>query len=256
MSLLSLYLTVQSNIPSWLQTPAWFRHLSRMFFRLFFEHQAAGLFAVIFLEELGIPLPAPGDVAIAVGGYMTTTGRIPLWEAYVAVVMGAVLGSSCLYALSLRFGHPFLVRLGPYVGLSALRLAKAENSFRRWGPWAIIVGRHIPGMRIVLSAFAGAFEIPYRIFLPSVIVSSAVWAAIFLSLGRYLGARSRLLFRLLPAHLIPWLILVVVIAVVVLLAYEHGYQGPRRARIRAESDRAGGHPGGTPPPANEAPTRS
>ena len=233
MFLLRAYVVVQSNIPSWLQTPVWFRHASRPFFRLAFEHQAAGLFAAIFLEELGVPLPAPGDVVIAVGGYMTTTGRIPLFEAYLAVVLGATMGSSCLYALSLRFGHPFLVRFGPYVGLSPERLVSAEASFRRWGPWAIIVGRHIPGMRIVLSAFAGAFEIPYRIFLPSVLVSAAVWAAIFISVGRYLGPRSRLLFRLVPAHLIPWAILALVILASAFLTYHHGYHGRRKSRSSA-----------------------
>jgi membrane-associated protein len=227
--LLTLYVAVQSSLPSWLETPGWFRHLERGFFHAFFDHQAAGLFAVIFLEELGVPLPAPGDVAIALGGYMTTTGRIPLFEAYVAVVVGAMLGSSVNYYLARRYGHPFLVRFGPYVGLSHERLDHAEAHFRRWGAWAIIVGRHVPGMRIVISAFAGAFEVPYRIFLPSVAVSATIWAAIFISLGRYLGPRTRLLFRLVPAHLVPWLLLVLAIGVIAFLAYEHGYR-PRKKR--------------------------
>lgn len=227
--MLTIFLAIQSGLPGWLQTPSWFRHLDRVFFHAVFQHQALGLFAVIFLEELGVPLPAPGDVAIALGGYMTTTGRINLAEAYLAVVMGAILGSSVLYSISLRFGHPFLVRFGPYVGLSHQRLIRAEAAFRRWGPWAIIIGRHIPGMRIVISAFAGAFEVPYRIFLPSVAVSATLWAAIFISLGRYLGPRTRLLFRLVPAHLVPWLLLVLGIGVIAFIAYEHGYR-PRRER--------------------------
>jgi len=58
------------------------------------DHQKSGLFLVIFLEELGVPLPEPGDVAIAYGGYLTTIGKIPYPLAYVAVVGGALLGST------------------------------------------------------------------------------------------------------------------------------------------------------------------
>src|SRR5262249_22577360 len=76
-------------------------------------HLVLGLFLVIFAEELGIPLPAPGDATITYGGYQTTTGAIPYPLAYVAVVAGATLGSFCLYTLSRRFGHPFFVRFGP-----------------------------------------------------------------------------------------------------------------------------------------------
>lgn len=82
-----------------------------------FQHQTGSLFFVIFFEKLGVPLPVPGNVAIAYGGYMTTTGAIPYPMAF---LQKASLGRTGIHAV---------------------------------GPWAIIVGRQIPGMRIVLSAF-------------------------------------------------------------------------------------------------------
>lgn len=219
-----------TDLPDWVLKPTWFHPMGRAFWHLVYGHQAAGLFGVIFAEELGIPLPAPGDVAIAWGGYLTTTGAIPLVQAYVAVVAGAVLGSLVLFSLSRHYGHPFLLRFGRYIGLDEARLARAERAFRRWGPWAIIIGRHIPGMRIVLSAFAGAFEVPYRVFVPSVLVSATVWAAIFLEVGRRLGPRSRLLFRLFPAHLLPLLLLLLFLLAVVVVAYERGWRPGRTTR--------------------------
>jgi membrane protein DedA with SNARE-associated domain len=234
---------IQGGLPAWLQTPSWFRPLTRTLGRFVTDHQGLGLFGVIFAEELGIPLPAPGDVAIAWGGYLTTTGAIPLPVAYLAVIAGAMVGSFCLYSLSRRYGHPFLVRFGPYVGLYSDRLERAERAFRRWGPWAIIVGRHIPGMRIVLSAFAGAFSVPARIFVPSVMVSCTIWAAIFLSLGRVMGIHSRLLFRLLPLHLLPLAILLIVILYGLWLTYD------RAGRHRSDARRAAaGKPPSAPGP--------
>src|SRR6266851_7202251 len=111
-----------SSLPGWLQEPSWLRPFTHAIRLFILHHQFGGLYLVIFAEELGIPLPAPGDAAITYGGYLTTTGAIPLPLAYVAVISAASSGSFCLYALSRRYGHPFLVRFGPYIGLSSERL--------------------------------------------------------------------------------------------------------------------------------------
>jgi membrane protein DedA with SNARE-associated domain len=188
------------------------------------EHQSSGLFVVIFLEELGIPLPAPGDVAIMYGGYLTTIGAIPYPLAYLAVVAGAVLGSACNLTISRKYGRPFIQRFGKYVGVTEDRLLRAEALFKRWGPWAIIIGRHIPGMRIVLSALSGILGVPYRVFIPCVFISALVWAAIFLEIGRRVGPRIREVFLVFPAQLIPWGLLGLGLLVIGYLGYEHGFK--------------------------------
>ena len=66
-------------------------------------------------------------------------------------------------------------------------MAEAELWFRRYGPWALIFGRHIPGFRVPLTVVAGILELPYPIFALSVAVSSAVWAGVFLGLGAVFG---------------------------------------------------------------------
>jgi membrane protein DedA with SNARE-associated domain len=222
--MLALALSLSDNLPGWLQEPSWWRPLTHAVRIFILQHQSSGLFLVIFLEELGVPLPAPGDAAIAYGGYLTTTGAIPYPLAYLAVVSGAVLGSACNLTISRKYGRPFIRRFGRYVGVDEAKLAYAERIFKRWGPWAIIVGRHIPGMRIVLSALSGILEVPYRVFIPCVLVSAAIWAAIFLELGRRLGPRVRELFLIFPAHLIPWLLLGLALLVIGYLGYEHGFK--------------------------------
>jgi membrane protein DedA with SNARE-associated domain len=235
--MLLVFLIAHHNVlPGWLETPDWLWPMTRAVGQLIRHQQALGLFLVIFAEELGIPLPAPGDVAIAYGGYLTTTGAIFYPLAYLAVTGGATTGSFCLYLLSRRFGHPFLMRFGPYIGLHQERIERAGRAFKRWGPWAIIIGRHIPGMRIVLSAFAGAFEIRARTFVICVLVSSTIWATIFLELGRHVGRNSRRLFHLLPAHLFPIAILLLVCLWAIWLAYEHGWAARRRARRQARQE--------------------
>jgi membrane protein DedA with SNARE-associated domain len=228
------------GILGWFTSPTWFHHFGRLLAHFVALHQTIGLFLVIFAEEMGIPLPAPGDVAITWAGYLTTTNAIPHAMAYVAVVAGAVLGSFCLYSISRRFGHRFLVRFGRYVGLDEERLQRVERAFRRWGPWAIIIGRHIPGLRIVISACAGAFSVPAKIFVPCVAISATIWAAIFIELGRTLGRDSRLLFRIVPVHLLPLLVLVLVVLFMLYTAYERAWLP--RARSRRREGRKGHAP--------------
>src|SRR5260370_28291892 len=111
-----------SSLPGWLQDPSWLRPLTRVVRLFILHHQAGGLFFVIFLEELGVPLPAPGDAAIAYGGYLTTTGAIPYPLAYLGVIAGAVLGSACNLTISRKYGRPFIRRYGGGYGLSVGRL--------------------------------------------------------------------------------------------------------------------------------------
>ena len=182
-----------------------------------------------------MPLPVPGDVAIAYSGYLTTTGAIPFPMAFLAVVGGAVLGSACNLTHSRRFGRPLIQRFGPYLGITDERLARAERIFKRWGPWAIIVGRQIPGMRIVLSALSGILEVPYSVFIPCVAISASIWAVIFLELGRLLGPRARVLFGVFPAHLVPWIALGLILVTIGYLAYEHGFK-PQEHRATVDHE--------------------
>jgi membrane protein DedA with SNARE-associated domain len=222
--MLAVAFSLSDNLPGWLQEPTWWRPLTHAVQEFVQQHQSSGLFLVIFLEELGVPLPAPGDVAIMYGGYLTTTGKIPYPLAYLAVVSGAVLGSACNLTISRKYGRPFIQRFGRYIGVTEARLLRAEGLFKRWGPWAIIVGRHIPGMRIVLSALSGILGVPYRVFIPCVFVSALIWAAIFLEIGRRVGPRIREVFLVFPAHLIPWVVLGLGLLVIGYLGYEHGFK--------------------------------
>jgi membrane protein DedA with SNARE-associated domain len=234
--MVALAFSLSDNLPGWLQEPTWWRPLTHAVQEFVHLHQSSGLFVVIFLEELGVPLPAPGDVAIMYGGYLTTTGAIPYPLAYLAVVSGAVLGSACNLTISRKYGRPFIQRFGKYIGVTEARLLRAEGLFKRWGPWAIILGRHIPGMRIVLSALSGILGVPYRVFIPCVFVSALIWAAIFLEIGRRVGPRIREVFQIFPAHLIPWVLLGLGLLAIGYLGYEHGFK-PKAWNRHAEEHR-------------------
>ena len=157
------------------------------------RHRVAGLgpaasFVVLYLEESGVPLPVPGDIFVLYLG-QAGAGQPSLLVLYwLGVIVAVVLGSTNLYFLSRRLGPRILEgRLGRLIHVTPERLATAEKWFRRYGALTVIFGRHVPGLRIPITVAAGVFQFPYHVFVPSVAVSTAIWAGVGLWLGATFG---------------------------------------------------------------------
>jgi len=177
-----------------------------------------GGFALIYIEETGIPLFIPGDVFLLYVG-----SRLPhevpiLIAAWLGFVLAVTLGSTNLYLLSRRFGRRLLeYRLAKFLDITPERVAGAEHWFRRYGPWALIFGRHIPGFRVPLTVVAGILELPYPVFAVSVAISSAIWAGVFLTLGAVFGSSIEKSVR--SNLVLAGVVAVVIIVVVAGVAY-------------------------------------
>jgi membrane protein DedA with SNARE-associated domain len=165
--------------------------------RLFFnQHTYLPGYAFLYIEESGVPLPAPGDVFVMyVGVHIPHT--IWAWlAAWLGLILVVVLGATNLYFLSRRFGTRLVhSQFAEYVHLSPERLETAERWFRKYGVLAIIFGRHIPGFRVPITIASGVFEVPYRVFAPSVAVSTAIWAGVMLTLGITVGPHLAVLLN-------------------------------------------------------------
>jgi membrane protein DedA with SNARE-associated domain len=154
------------------------------------RHGPAAIFAALYFEESGIPSPVPGDVFVL---YLGTSGSghpLTLFLLWLGVILAVSLGSTNLYLISRHLGHRLLVgRLGRILHVTPQSLARAEDWFGRYGALAIIFGRHVPGLRIPLTVAAGLLEVRYLVFLPSVAVSSGIWAGVWIVVGATYGRR-------------------------------------------------------------------
>ena len=162
-----------------------------------------GAALALYSEESGIPVLVPGDIFVVYIG-RHTSGVAGWLVAWVALIAAVVLGATNLYWISRRWGRRLLLgRTGQVLHLTPRRLDRAERWFGRYGVWALIFGRHIPGFRIPITVAAGTLEIGYARFAASVAVSSAIWVGVFL----YAGARyGRSLERMLLRHGRPFAI--------------------------------------------------
>ena len=166
---------------------------------------AAGSFALLYIEESGVPLPVPGDVYVAYLGKLNAASFPNLVLAWLGIIAVVVGGSTNLFLIARRWA-PALLRhrfVHDVLGVDEARLETVRRWSVRWGALAIIFGRHVPGFRIPVTVLAATTGVPYRVFAPSVAVSTAVWAGIGLWFGATFGhSIGNLLVRY------PWIYLV------------------------------------------------
>lgn len=172
-----------------------------------------GAVALLYIEESGLPLPIPGDVWVVYLGVHTGGDGWKLLAAWLVIIVVVVAGSTNLYLISRRYGHRLVESgFGRLLHLTPERIAQAEQGMRRWGALMVIFGRHIPGFRIPITVVAGSFELPYRIFAPSVAVSTAIWAGVWLALAVRFGPTA---IHVLTGHRLVYVVAVLVVALVV-----------------------------------------
>ena len=200
-----------------------------------------GLFAVIFAEEAGVPLPVPGDVFIAAMGFLARGAPHEFLYASAIVTVATVLGASVLFTVSGHVGRPLLLRIGSRFGYTEARNARIEAWLSRRGASAVVVGRLIPGLRIVMTVVAGALHLRRGVFTMGTLLAGLIWATLYFWIGYALGAGYERVARGIPAKDV-WPVVGLAL-VVVLFVVLHRLRGRRLARAA----RSGGGP--LPPPA-------
>ena len=143
---------------------------------------------LLFVEEMGIPIIVPGDAILAYTGYLlSTTDSTSLPVAFVVALMAVIGGSTILFFISKRWGQLLILKIGKFVFLKEEHVRRAERLFAKYGPLAIIFGRHIPGLRIPITVFAATSGVKYTTFIISTVISTTLWILFYLSVGKRVG---------------------------------------------------------------------
>jgi membrane-associated protein len=193
-------------------------------------------YALLYVEESGVPLPAPGDVFVMYVGTRVPHTPVAWILAWLGLILAVVGGASNLYLISTRFGRRLATsQFAEYVHLSHERLERAEKWFRRYGVLAIIFGRHIPGFRIPITVACGVFRIPYRVFAPSVAVSTAIWAGVVLYIGVNFGPKFENLLRAHTSLYFIWGGLVLALIATIFIRQQIRSRRARRAAAAANA---------------------
>lgn len=147
-----------------------------------------GSFALFVLLMLGIfALPIPDETLMVVAGILLSKGQLYLVPTAIAAFAGACLGITISYLIGKTAGAYLIKKIGPWVGITALRMQRVHDWFERVGRWALLIGYFIPGVRHLTGYAAGVTLLEYRHFALFSYTGAGIWVSTFLSIGYFLG---------------------------------------------------------------------
>ena len=122
------------------------------------------------------------------GGVLANQGKLPLWAVLCAGVAGAIIGDSIGYWIGKRWGEALLSKI-PNRILKQEHLTRAEDSIRRNGGKAVVVGRFTAALRVLVPGLSGMSNVPYRTFAAWNVAGGALWDGGFVVLGYLAGSQ-------------------------------------------------------------------
>lgn len=155
-----------------------------------------GLFALMMVESIGIPplpsefiLPLAGIAIVAdPGGEVGFLGIPFTWPTVLLASLGGSLaGATVAYVLGLRFGIPFLRRIGRRLGVSEADIDRAHRYFQSRGEATVGICRLLPLVRAYISYPAGAAEMDPRRFEAFTLLGSIPFTVVLVYAGTILG---------------------------------------------------------------------
>ena len=149
------------------------------------QHGYAGIFSLLVLGIVG--LPVPDEWLLTFSGYLVFKQTLHFIPTFAAAFSGSACGITVSYTLGRIFDTYVLVKYGSYVHITPERLARVHSWFERRGRWTLLIGYFIPGVRHLTGYVAGASELSFSNFALFAYAGAFCWAAVFITLGYFLG---------------------------------------------------------------------
>ncbi len=155
-----------------------------------------GYAEIVLLMALESSLfPVPSELVMIPAGYLAATGALNPALCVLAGTAGSVIGASANYLLGQYVGRAFLLRWGKYLLIDAGKYHEAEAMFLRNARLATFIGRLLPVVRHLISLPAGIFGMAWTWFIAITALGAALWCAVLVALGYYLGEPAVALAR-------------------------------------------------------------
>jgi membrane protein DedA with SNARE-associated domain len=152
---------------------------------LFARYGYAAVFAGVFLENAG--LPVPGETMLLAGAALSHGGTLSLPKVIVTAIAGATLGDNLGFFIGRRGGRRLVERFGARLGFTPARLRQFDEFFARHGGRTVFIARFITGLRVVGAVLAGASAMRWPSFIAYNAAGAVVWSIAIAAAGYALG---------------------------------------------------------------------
>ncbi|TDT60887.1 membrane protein DedA with SNARE-associated domain [Fonticella tunisiensis] len=131
--------------------------------------------------------PYPGDSIIVLGGYLSSTGILNTPLFVLSTLTATYLSSTFLYLISYKFSYRILANKLISKFFKVKRIYSLESWFRKYGSFAIILNKFLPGIGSLTLIAAGIFKLrPFSAFI-SIGIASILHNIFLIIAGRITG---------------------------------------------------------------------
>src|SRR5262245_22208617 len=130
---------------------------------------------VVFLEQVGVPIPALPVLMVA--GGIAAGGGLAVLAIFAAAMVGCLAGDGVWYVAGRWRGHRIL-RLLCRVSMSPDTCVRQTGDFfGRWGVGALVIAKFVPGLSTIAPPLAGAMRLGAGTFLLFNGIGAAIWVS-------------------------------------------------------------------------------
>jgi membrane protein DedA with SNARE-associated domain len=204
-------------------------------------HGMAGVWLFMFVENIGVPFPTELGYIAAQG--LIVTHIVPLWWAYVVIVLGHLCGAAVTYHAG-RASHTALGRWFTHRPSLMQARDKLQKWYARFGPLTLLFGRLVGQVRPWSSLVAGMANVPPGVFWLWTVIGTLLYCV----LAMYVTVMGFHIWERFPALRVPLIVGVVVVFYgSMLYALIHRWisrhlRRRQREREAAEETAGGGEP--------------
>lgn len=166
---------------------------------LFEQHRQLLLFATVFLEQIGLPVPAYPSLIVA-GAFPAVINEAGMLCRTLGVaVIACLIADIAWYWAGHRFGNA-LMHLICRLSMSPENcVVRSAGFYRRYGARTLLIAKFLPGAGAMTTLLAGTHGICLRKFIAYDAIGSMIWAGSGLLLGyAYQDTVSKIMGLLAP----------------------------------------------------------
>ncbi len=154
------------------------------------EYGYMGIALLILIESVFPPVPS--EVILLFGGFLTCRTEMTVPLVILFATIGATAGAVVLYLLGRlldkdKIKRLFSGKLGKALHLQPKDATRAEDWFKRYEVWAVLLCRCVPIVRSLISIPAGMSKMRPFPFVVLTVIGTAVWNTVIVSIGAMAG---------------------------------------------------------------------
>lgn len=156
---------------------------------------------LVIFAETGFFAMLPGDSLLVLCGIFAATPSsetgtlLPISSLLVVVPLCGVLGDQVGFWIGTWFGHAMYGwKDKRFLGVPIFKvvyLNKTENFYKRWGVFAVMMGRWVPIVRTFAPIIAGITHMPFRKFIAFNVLGGFTWVWSMVMTGYFLGTVAK-----------------------------------------------------------------